>query len=132
MLIIYYGFFTVRALLQYVVTLLVNALDLRMLPTQNDVLLHLFSSALVTHTVPRTACLGTEVALFSLPFEARPVDPIRREVFWQQAAQGSTCWFSPSTIPPPQVPHVLTPARQISAGAIPPAKRRCRKGPKSR
>ena len=69
------------------------------------------------------------MALFSLPFEARPTDPVRREVFCQQALAGSASWFSPSVVPL-EVPLALMPARQGSAGSLPPSKRRCHKGAK--
>ena len=38
-----------------------------------------------TAPAPRTRCLGSTVARFARPFESRPVDPVRREVFRQLA-----------------------------------------------
>ena len=72
-------------------------------------------------TAPRVACLGEEVALFSLPFEARPTDPIRREAFRQ--TQSESGWFSPSVVPA-LVPPELAPSRQAPAGPVPKVKRR--------
>ena len=74
-------------------------------------------------TVPRAACLGEEVALFSLPFEARAADPLRREVFRQQALGGHSSWFPPSSVPM-EAPLALISARQASAGPLPLPKRR--------
>ena len=70
------------------------------------------------------------MALFSLPFEARPADPVRLEVFRQQAIAGSASWFPPSAVPS-GAPLALTPARQSSAGTLPPFKWHCRKGIKT-
>ena len=77
-------------------------------------------------TVTRTAILGEGAALFSLPFEARPVDSIRREVFRQQAAGHSASpWFAPSAVPS-EAPRDLIPCRQRPAGPVPLVKRRRR------
>ena len=62
-----------------------------------------------TVSAPRTRCLGSQVARFARPFESRPTDPIRREVYQQLAANNSTAsssgWVAPSTTlavtPPP-------------------------------
>ena len=62
-----------------------------------------------TVSAPRTRCLGSQVARFARPFESRPTDPIRREVYRQLAANNSTAsssgWVAPSTTlavtPPP-------------------------------
>ena len=43
-----------------------------------------------TVSAPRTRCLGAQVARFAGPFESRPTDPIRREVFRQLADSNST------------------------------------------
>ena len=74
-------------------------------------------SVLSHSTVPKVACLGERVALFKKPFEARPSDPLRKEVFRQQAAHRSH-WFAPSTIPS-GVPAGTTPALQTSVGPVP-------------
>ena len=75
------------------------------------------------YTVPRAACLGESGALFSRPFESRPSDPLRREIFRQQAVGGGSCWFAPSAVPS-EAPLVLAPSHQASAGPIPACKRR--------
>ena len=61
---------------------------------------------------PRTKCIGGQVARFWRPFEARPVDPVRREVFRQLVEEPSTAatsgWIAPTealaSTPPPLVP----------------------------
>ena len=76
---------------------------------------------------PRAACLGQGVALFRLPFEARPVDPIRREVFRQaslQPSSTSSTWFTPEQVHVPSTP--LSPVRQRPVGPLPKTKRRRR------
>ena len=58
---------------------------------------------------PRTRCLGSTVARFARPFEARPVDPARQKSFSQLleicAAATTSGWFAPTgctaTVPPP-------------------------------
>ena len=82
-------------------------------------------SLFLTPTVPRAGCLGESVALFSLPFEARPVDPVRREVFRQQVAGHYPPWFAPSSVPS-EVPRPLAQCTQPSAGPRPLVKRRRR------
>ena len=62
-----------------------------------------------TAPAPRTRCLGSTVARFARPFEARPVDPVRREVFRQLAETGiaatTSGWIAPfgylAATPPP-------------------------------
>ena len=62
-----------------------------------------------TAPAPRTRCLGSQVARFAHPFESRPADPVRREVFRQLAANYGTTstfgWVAPTTTllttPPP-------------------------------
>ena len=43
-----------------------------------------------TVSAPRTRCIGSQVARFAGPFESRPTDPIRREVFRQLAVNSSS------------------------------------------
>ena len=75
-------------------------------------------------SVPRTACLGDQsVALFSGPFESRPADSLRREVFRQQAVLGCAGWFAPVALPP-QAPLGLPPALEEKAGPLPPVGKR--------
>ena len=79
----------------------------------------------------RTKCLGGQVARFSKPFEARPVDPVRREVFRQLAKNPGTAatsgWIAPTeglaSTPPP-----LEPGPEECAGqALPKKVKRKRK-----
>ena len=61
-----------------------------------------------TAPAPRTRCIGSQVACFARPFESRPADPVRREVFRQLAATsgtGSTSgWLAPTTTLPVSPP----------------------------
>ena len=61
-----------------------------------------------TAPAPRTRYLGSQVARFARPFESRPVDPIRREVFRQLAASSGTSstsgWVAPITTLPVSPP----------------------------
>ena len=62
-----------------------------------------------TVSAPRTRCLGSQVARFAGPFESRPADPIRREVYRQLAvnssSDSSSGWVAPTATlaitPPP-------------------------------
>ena len=53
-----------------------------------------------TVSAPRTRCLGSQVARFAGPFESRPTDPIRREVYRQLASNSSSAsssgWVAPT------------------------------------
>ena len=77
----------------------------------------------------RTQCLGGQVARFLKPFEARPTDPVRRELYRQLAEKPSTAatsgWFAPSgalaSTPPP-----LGPGTEECASRTLPTKRRKR------
>ena len=83
-------------------------------------------SVLLTLTVPKVVTLGEKVAPFSLPPEARPADPVRREVFRQQAV-ARTAWFEPQQVPLTIGPLPL-PCPSHSAGPVPePAKKRRRR-----
>ena len=58
----------------------------------------------VQHPHPCTRCIGGQVAHFARPFESRPADPIRREVYRQLAAisgsSSSAGWVAPiATLP---------------------------------
>ena len=48
----------------------------------------------------RTQCLGGQVARFLKPFEARPADPVRRELYRQLAEKpgiaATSGWLAPS------------------------------------
>ena len=87
---------------------------------------------LLSPTAPalRTQCLGGQVARFSRPFEARPTDPVRRELYRQLAEKPSTAvtsgWCAPSRVlvstPPP-----LGPDTEECAGRKLPTKKRKRR-----
>ena len=50
-----------------------------------------------TAPAPRTRCLGSSVARFAKPFESRPADTVRRELFKQLATQpGQSGWIAPT------------------------------------
>ena len=52
-----------------------------------------------TAPAPRTRCIGDSVARFARPFESRPTDSIKREVFRQLASKPgpsvSSGWIAP-------------------------------------
>ena len=62
-----------------------------------------------TVSAPRTRCVGSQVARFAGPFESRPADPIRREIFRQLAVSSNIAsslgWVAPTATlavtPPP-------------------------------
>ena len=83
------------------------------------------SGVSVLVSVPRTACLGRPVPLFELPFEARPVDALRREVFKQHPNSGQ-CWFAPAAIPV-GTSSGLRPCLEPSHGPVPKALKRRRR-----
>ena len=80
-------------------------------------------------TASRTGVLGQGAVLFLRPFEARSGDPVRRELFRQQAAghHSSSPWFAPTGVL--QVtPPALPPGVQYSSGPVPsPLKKRRRR-----
>ena len=50
-----------------------------------------------TAPAPCTRCLGSSVARFAKPFESRPADTVRRELFKQLATQpGQSGWIAPT------------------------------------
>ena len=50
-----------------------------------------------TAPAPRTKCLGQSVARFKRPFESRPADSVRRELYQQLASQpGNSGWIAPT------------------------------------
>ena len=50
-----------------------------------------------TAPAPRTRCLGRSVARFKRPFESRPADSVRRELYQQLASQpGNSGWIAPT------------------------------------
>ena len=87
---------------------------------------------LLSPTAPalRTQCLGGQVARFLKPFEARPTDPVRRELYRQLAEKprtaAATGWVAPSealaSTPPPLGPGT----EECASRALPKKKRRRR------
>ena len=71
---------------------------------------------------PRAICIGTPVAHFDRPFESRPVDSVRQEVFRQLAADPSSSsssgWFAPSGMLLGS-PRPLQPCQETSTEAVP-------------
>ena len=50
-----------------------------------------------TAPAPRTRCIGDSVARFARPFENRPADTVRRELFRQLASRpGPSSWVAPT------------------------------------
>ena len=50
-----------------------------------------------TAPAPCTRCLGSSVARFAKPFESRPADTVRLELFKQLATQaGQSGWIAPT------------------------------------
>ena len=72
---------------------------------------------------PRVACLGSAVTSFSLPFEARPADPVRQASFAQWPSSSSV-WFAPVSVPERVAP--TGPSVQRPVGPLPKTKRRRR------
>ena len=66
--------------------------------------------------VPRAICIGAPVAHFDRPFESRPVDPVRWEVYRQLAtdprASVSSGWLAPKNLLPGS-PRLCSPGRRI-------------------
>ena len=78
----------------------------------------------------RTQCLGGQVARFLKPFEARPADPVRRELYRQLAEKpgiaATSGWLAPSEALP-STPAPLGPGTEECASrALPPKKGRRR------
>ena len=71
---------------------------------------------------PRSICIGAPVAHFDRPFESRPVDSVRREVFRQLAADSSSTsssgWFAPSGVLLGS-PRPLQPCQETSTEEVP-------------
>ena len=84
-----------------------------------------------TAPAPRTRCLGSMVARFARPFEARPVDPARQKSFSQllESCTAATTlgWFAPTgctaTVPPPLDQGL----KECSESPIPSVKKRRKK-----
>ena len=78
----------------------------------------------------RTQCLGGQVARFRRPFEARPTDPVRLELYRQLAEKPSTAatsgWCAPSRALA-STPLPLGPGTEECAGRKLPTKKRKRR-----
>ena len=67
-----------------------------------------------TAPAPRTRCLGRSVTRFVRPFESRPADTVRRELYKQLATQpGNSGWIAP-TAALPATPRPLERATEVS------------------
>ena len=68
-----------------------------------------------TAPAPRTKCLGQSVARFKRPFESRPADSVRRELYQQLASQpGNSGWIA-STAALSATPRPLERANEVSS-----------------
>ena len=77
----------------------------------------------LTAPAPRTRCLGSQVARFARPFESRPADPVRREVFRQLAANCGTTstsgWVAPTTTLPTTPPPLERGTEERASRTVP-------------
>ena len=84
-----------------------------------------------TVSAPRTRCLGSQVTRFAGPFELRPTDPIRREVYRQLAVNSSSAsssgWVAPTAtlaVTPPPLERVTEESATGQLPSKPKGKRR--------
>ena len=79
---------------------------------------------------PRTRRIGDKVARFARPFESRPADSVRREVFRQLASRpgpsASSGWVAPSATLP-ATPRPLQRATEESSSRTVPLKRKVKR-----
>ena len=84
-----------------------------------------------TAPTPRTKVIGDPVAHFARPFESRPVDPVRREIFRQLVARpdsaSSSGWVPPSSLLPVTPPPLQRGAEDRASGVVPCPRRGKRK-----
>ena len=77
-----------------------------------------------TASASRTKCLGTQVSRFARPFELRPADPVRREVYRQLAATigiaSTSGWVAPSTTLPVTPPPLGKGTEESASKVVPP------------
>ena len=90
-----------------------------------------------TAPTPCSRCLGSQVARFARPFEARPVDPVRREVYRQLADQGTAAssfsgWIAPTGVLPTTPPPLDQGTEVCALHELPARSRAAGKGPPSR
>ena len=73
---------------------------------------------------PRTKVIGKSVARFARPFESRPTDPIRREVYRQLAAHPVTAstsgWVPPASLLPATPLPLQNRVKESSSRPVPP------------
>ena len=78
---------------------------------------------LLSPTAPSTRCIGYSVAHFARPFESRPTDPVRREVYRQLAANSGTAstfgWVAPSTTLPVTPPPLERSTEESTSSIVP-------------
>ena len=83
-----------------------------------------------TAPAPRTRCIGDQVARFARPFESRPADVVRREVFCQLSSRPgpsvSLGWVAPSATLP-ATPRPLERATEKSSSRAIPLKLRVKR-----
>ena len=86
-----------------------------------------------TAPVPHTKVIGDPVARFSRPFESRPTDPVRQEVFLQLAANRDTAstsgWVTPSATLPVTPPPLQKGTEGSATRVVPTKHKRKRKLP---
>ena len=76
-----------------------------------------------TAPAPRTRCIGDSVSHFARPFESRPTDSVRREVFRQLAARpgpsASPGWVAPTATLPAMPRPLQRATEESSSRAVP-------------
>ena len=86
----------------------------------------IFCSYLLSPTAPApcSRCIGGQVARLARPFESRPVDPVRRELFRRLAAAQSgssytSGWVAPSTTLPVSPPPLARGTEEGTSARVP-------------
>ena len=76
-----------------------------------------------TAPAPHSRCIGGQVARFARPFESRPVDPIRREVYRQLAASSGSSstsgWVAPTSTLPVSPPPLARGTEEGTLESVP-------------
>ena len=72
-----------------------------------------------TAPAPRTRCIGDSVARFARPFESRPTDSVRREVFRQLAARPGPATSSGRIAPSATLPATPRPLQRVTERCSP-------------
>ena len=86
-----------------------------------------------TAPAPRSRCIGEQVARFARPFESRPVDPVRRELFRRLAAvprgiSSTSGWVAPAAPLPVSPPPLARGTEDGTSARVPvPKGKRSRK-----